>query len=70
MFSGILKVLRILSVYIRMEEILELFQIVLEAMLACKTSPYVYKKVFPFPCGSSIGVFRHSQSSKNTVGIH
>ena len=44
MFSGILKVLRILSVYIRMEEILELFQIVLEAMLACKTSPYVYKK--------------------------
>ena len=68
MFCGILKVLSCQYTF-GIERILELFQIVLETMQAQSTSSYIYKKVFPFPCVPSIGVLRHSQSSKLSVYI-
>ena len=61
MFRGIFKVLRML--YIRMEEILELFQLFWK-QCRLKNLPLMYIKRVPFPCVSSIGVLRHSQSSK------
>ena len=68
MFCGILKVLSCQYTF-GIERILELFRIVLETMQAKPTSSYIYKKVFPFPCVPSIGVLRHSQSSKLSVYI-